>query len=616
MTVDTKQFLDAMQERWTNEYGNVFSPRLQRTWLQIVNTLNWQSGPEADQRWIVIPAELGIGKTTCAKTWCSMLPDQKSALVVVRTREQAQEFVDDVNQWSGERKAVALFSPEKDGLANEYWAAPEQTKVFPVVVVCHKSYELGLDEFSLEAAQKRFDVVHQYLDKARDIVVIDEALDQVAEARLGRGQMNVLMHLLRRVQYKHHGALRVIESVGRALREAPVDRARALTVPELLALTAFDVPTATKHLDALWEAVRHERRIKPESRAIISETLTVLRRHLATAPWTDEENVSSARLLKMPEGTRGVVLDATGALNNVYSARKDEFELRQVEPIRNYANVTVFEARTNETGKTKVKKAAVRIAEKTVRSLVEHYGEAVGSRRLLVVTAADDDTQDAFRAQLATAGFAEWDITNWGAVDGRNQWKHFDTLLVVSLHYGSSTQDINTWLAVQGLEPDEGALSATDEIRAIKERRIATTIAQAIGRLRLRTMTKADGSCEPCDVFLRLPNFKGVVDSDKIVAGVTSTLPGVTRAPWTRASTKLKRGKRHYARQSAVAALVTYAEKMAPGTWEDAQAVRARLGISHGTWFRTVADTDALGKVGARIEPAVGRRAARLVRAA
>ena len=92
------------------------------------------------------------------------------------------------------------------------------------MVVCHKSYEMGLDEFSLEAAQARFDVVHQYGNRQRDIVIIDEALDQVAEARVGRSAVMVLLHLLQRVQHKHREAMRVLESAGRALREAPVDR--------------------------------------------------------------------------------------------------------------------------------------------------------------------------------------------------------------------------------------------------------------------------------------------------------------------------------------------------------------------------------------------------------
>jgi hypothetical protein len=159
---------------------------------------------------------------------------------------------------------------------------------------------------------------------------------------------------------------------------------------------------------------------------------------------------------------------------------------------------------------------------------------------------------------------------------------------VVSLHYGSSTQDVNTWLAVQGLEPDDVALSAQDEIRAIKERRIATTIAQAIGRLRLRTMTNPDGTCEPCDVFLRLTNYKGIVDCDKIMAGVTSTLPGVRCVPWTKSSTKLNRpGKAPRERAAVVTRLLALADLVA-ADGVARELTEASLQTTNGTLHRVL----------------------------
>jgi hypothetical protein len=57
---------------------------------------------------------------------------------------------------------------------------------------------------------------------------------------------------------------------------------------------------------------------------------------------------------------------------------------------------------------------------------------------------------------------------------------------------------------------------------------------------------------------------------------------------------------------------------MTPGTWEDVSDVRAQIRAkAHGTWFRVQADPAVLADLtalGVRIEPAVGRRAARLVR--
>src|SRR5262245_13498803 len=94
-------FLDAMHSKWA-EFGNVGSPALDRVWAQIAETLNSQTA-EASLPRPVIPAELGAGKTTAAKMWCSLLPSDEAhpgVLIVVRTIAQAEEFAKDVCEWS------------------------------------------------------------------------------------------------------------------------------------------------------------------------------------------------------------------------------------------------------------------------------------------------------------------------------------------------------------------------------------------------------------------------------------------------------------------------------------------------------------------------------------
>jgi hypothetical protein len=628
----TTTFSEAMRARWA-AYGNVYSDRLQIPWLQIEATLDYQSGPEALDVWPVIPAELGIGKTTAAKLWCSRLPADKSALVVVRTREQAREFADDVSAWSGEPgRAAALFSPGAE-LPNALWGSPEKTKSYQVVVVCHKSYEMGLDEFALDAAHARFELVHQYLEGRRSIVIIDEALDQVAEARIGRGAMPALLQIVpklwahprqatRQLNRDHLAAMRVLESVGRALREAPADRERALSASELLAMTTYTVAEATAALDGLWKEIRRSPRIKPDDRAFAIGTIDALRRQLNTAPWTNEDAVSSARLLKTPEGTKGVILDATGQLNNVYRARPDEFDVRHVPAVRDYASVSIYAAKDAGTGKARTARTP-ELAAKLAAQLVEHYGDRAKDRRVLVVVSADPGTLQSFNGAFAAAGFAEYAVTNWGRVDGRNDWRHYDTLLIGTLHYGTNTQDTNTFLAIMDRAPDDEMLSAVDEVRAIRERRVATDVAQAIGRLRLRTMATADGRCESCDVFIRLPNWDRMVNADRVLELVLRTLPGAAVLEWERASTP-RITLPPSARRDAGAALLAYAAQMQPGTADPIGTVRRKLKVALGTWnrVRAAATTpgnplhDALAVLDARIVPASGRHVSRLVRGA
>ena len=76
-------------------------------------------------------------------------------------------------------------------------------------------------------------------------------------------------------------------------------------------------------------------------------------------------------------------------------------------------------------------------------------------------------------------------------------------------------------MAVHEKELDDEAMNAPpDDVKLVRENRIAAQLAQAMGRIRLRRMTKADGTCEPCDIFIRLPNWRFMVDADRILDAV------------------------------------------------------------------------------------------------
>ena len=49
----------------------------------------------------MIPCELGAGKSTAAKVWCAVNETRPGVLVVVRTKDQADEYARDINAWSG-----------------------------------------------------------------------------------------------------------------------------------------------------------------------------------------------------------------------------------------------------------------------------------------------------------------------------------------------------------------------------------------------------------------------------------------------------------------------------------------------------------------------------------
>src|SRR5438067_1078597 len=136
--ISANGFLDAMRAKWA-EYGNVGSPALDQVWIEIAETMNRQTANPSLPR-PEIPAGLGAGKTTCAKMYCSMLSSyyHPGVLVVVRTIDQAEEYAREINAWGG--IAFAFHSELRSR------PKPELLQQAPTLVICHRGYELALDD--------------------------------------------------------------------------------------------------------------------------------------------------------------------------------------------------------------------------------------------------------------------------------------------------------------------------------------------------------------------------------------------------------------------------------------------------------------------------------------
>jgi hypothetical protein len=213
--------------------------------------------------------------------------------------------------------------------------------------------------------------------------------------------------------------------------------------------------------------------------------------------------------------------------------------------------------------------------------------------------------EEHFRKAGAAAGFAAFDVAHWNKIDGRNDWRDFDTACLATLPYATNSLDLSTYMAVRDAELDDDALNAPpDEVRLVRENRVAAQLAQAIGRIRLRTMTKSDGTCEPCDVFLRLPDWRRWVDADRVLAAVLSTLPGAQVAPWPAATRKKLK--------PPATALPDVVERLLALSAGAAVTAKA-LGATHGTLQRVL---EAATKKGDPVCRALAERGVRLVRGA
>src|SRR5262245_34251247 len=527
MTVSVPLFVDAMEAKWA-EFGNVVSKPLRRVWGEIAAAMNRQVEAPSLPR-PVLPAELGAGKTTAAKMFCSMLAadyNHPGVLAVVRTIDQAEEYAREISAWGG--AAFAFHSelrPKPD---------PNFLMRFPTLVICHRGYELALDDLTVEESE-RYDRLMKFGSRRRRLVIVDEALDQVYVARIPRKGLRRVLGLAfpEKIQRGHVAALKVLDSVNHALLEAPNDSHHVVSADALLAGTRLSVEQADAALVEFWGAVR-DLRMQQDDKRLVKETLTALRRHLALYRWTEGEMGKTAlvgsRLLLPPDAGQ-VILDATGTLNNVYLGRPDAYEVQTLPPVRDYQNVTLYAARTVGTGKWAMARRGSEIAREVLDAVLMHYGERTSERRVLVV--ADLDREEEVQRIWSHGGFAELAVAHWNKIDGRNEWREFDTLVALSLHYGPSSLDLAAYTAIKGVELDDSGLNAPpDEVRTMREARVAGTLAQAIGRIRLRRMTHADGTCEPCEVFVRFPNFDVRARTNVIIGGLQSALTGLRVVEW------------------------------------------------------------------------------------
>jgi len=170
--------------------------------------------------------------------------------------------------------------------------------------------------------------------------------------------------------------------------------------------------------------------------------------------------------------------------------------------------------------------------------------------------------------------------------------------------------DLSTYMAVRGVELSDRELNAPpDEVREIRETRIAGQIAQAIGRIRLRRMVNEDGTCEPCEVFIRFPHSFGVIlDTDHVIEGLQRVVTGVTVVDWEAASEPRSREGRPGRVGAKIGhQLLALARSMKPGDHEPLTRQR----FPQPMFYVVLADAQraghplqvALAEIGAHIEP-------------
>jgi hypothetical protein len=574
--VNPADFVVRMRDAWTTEFNNTSSPALQGIWRQLCVTLNDRLrayGPDRD-RWQILPAPTGSGKSTGLALYAAMLTEintQPGVLIVVRLTDQADALVDRINRIAGSEIAVADHSANRRG-------GRRDVSEVPVVVVTHAAFTKLLDE---AAGNDGNAAVTWATVGQRHLCVIDESLGLVEEAQLDLEAVKSLDAVLSRSFAKDHPDItRAIIHVRAFLLQVDA------TEDNVRPATLFNEPFPALEVDwaPLREFIRTENLrtmgapISAAGRRHLIRTVRGLELVLSTWCWYEasSEKLHTGRVIAPDlDIPAPVVLDATATEDLVYRLFTDRARVVSIPSgSRRYENVTVHVSRGHAVGKTSTVEKAKRRSRAFVEALEAHLGP---DRHVLAITHLEAEHALASHATK----FAEWSTGHWGALDGRNDWREFDTVALMSLPYRPRHQSATLFGATQGreipgLDGRGTSWGKYDDVRqAIEDSQITVDVIQAINRVRCRHVIDTSGNCEPVDVFVLVPdNHTG----DAIVAGLRRSMPGIKIVGWefdeARAE-NMGRPRKHDV------ALVTYLRNQKPGRYPAAGVWKA-VGVPKG----------------------------------
>lgn len=236
----------------------------------------------------------------------------------------------------------------------------------------------------------------------------------------------------------------------------------------------------------------------------------------------------SSRLLLNTDRPCGVILDATASIDRTYDSLGDRVVvLPRPKHMRTYKNVRVHISRPHHVGREYLAKHA---ATEWFTPAQELSSKVSAKSKVLTIT--HKSTKSLLRHKLSCR---EHCIAHWYNLDGKNEWKDADAVLLYGLPYPDDIALTDIFHACVGLwsadwfEGNRKHAGHSDIKAALKYGLMARSVIQAINRPRCRTIIDDHGNCEPTDVFILLP--RGMI-GDFIVTAIQAEMPDAKLLPW------------------------------------------------------------------------------------
>lgn len=578
-------FVQAMNRHWTDTLNNASSFALREVWHQMANAFNHQIHMEThstDGRWQVLKPATGTGKSQGLSVYCSMLALERhpGVLIVVRQICQADELADTINGLAGQEVAVARHSDNKITM--------EDLSQIPVAIITHQAYRLALDAVSRgeETEQSAFHQFHRFRAGRRKLVVIDESLDVIEEARVDYNEVQMLRSILPAAAETEDipeavQALDKFISIHRLIvnnkgseqgAKIPDEMLEGLSAEDFIPLRAY---LRTIPLDRLMTR-KKDRQTNAEQVKRFDEILNGIQTVVTQWRWYakkgKEELITTARYLMNDVNCGAVVLDATADQNILYDLFGTGARVWSIpSDARSYQNVTLHVLMGHSVGKSTMIPNAPKVARELFTSL---KAELDDDRKVFVCCHKD------VKPNMVAYGdaFKQVSFAHWGAVDGRNDWADHDVAVIAGLPFRDNLAVPNAYMAVKGEQ--DASFFTSKKLKKLKldleVSFLVVNVVQAINRVQCRRVIDEHGNCKPTDVFILLPNNKKGVGT---LEGIKQQMPGIKVVDWDYG---FKEGRTSPRKSKHNDALLAYAETMPVGRVSFSE-IRDGLGMTPNT---------------------------------
>ncbi|WP_409192430.1 hypothetical protein [Bradyrhizobium sp. RDM4] len=545
--VPPQTFVDRFTLHWTKKFDMPASEPLRKLWRTMANTYQQSIIATAQgqlTRWRVLQPPTGSGKTMGAVVYSAMQAEQNASaadvvkpvgiMVVTRLKAQADEVVSDINAYAGRQVAIADHTDHR--------ATPEQLEDSDIVVITHEAYTRASKTLSGVRAE-RWKRLTYWRGGKRLLTIVDEALANVVEhSQVKLDDLTFLIGLIpHEVRLAHAAEVEALET----LRESMLAHAGlndGFEVGTSLAWVKGEAPVSAD-LTALRAAMRHSRYDKQIGRddekerqrlalrydKVLGAAEALLDQYAFMALTGNQHSLNSAALAVPLELPGPVVLDATAGVDLMYQLMEDRADIIPTPPgVRDYSNVTLHVARAASIGKTKMEE----LAPKRFPQLQANLAERLSADRK-VLFCVHKNVEHLVPAQ-EDLGISELASAHWGQIDGSNAYKDFDTVVIFGLPFRDRIWGTNVFFAFKGVQDDDWhdnpCWRQHDDVRELLQRRhLATSIIQAMGRVRLRKVIDEQGRCAPTDAFIVLPSGGR---GSEILNYIRQELPNIAVRDW------------------------------------------------------------------------------------